>query len=296
MRQVTQVSLEKSATLFREAIAKSPEDARAWAGRPGVRNPGRLRFAPVREAYRSARDAVRRALALDDGVAEAHVTDGWLRLACEFQWDEAGAAFNRAHELAPNDAWVLEGLAAYEALRERLDEAVRIMKEATELEPLSASTHLLRGRTRLWARDYDGALESYGRAVELSPDIRAANGGRCIAYALSGRPREGVDAAMQESSAGYRNHGLAVAHHVLGHRDASDAALAALLTEGEEWGVQIAGAHAFRGEADAAFEWLERSYLLRDSGLPYVKVVPLFVNVRHDPRWHAFLERLGLEA
>ena len=57
---------------------------------------------------------------------------------------------------------------------------------------------------------------------------------------------------------------------------------------------QIAEVYAWRGEADKAFEWLERSYAQDDGGLSFIKVDPLLKSVESDPRFAAFLRKLGL--
>jgi hypothetical protein len=57
---------------------------------------------------------------------------------------------------------------------------------------------------------------------------------------------------------------------------------------------QIAQIRAFRNEDDAAFEWLERAYDQRDSGLVEMKGDPLLANLRDDPRYLALLKRLRL--
>ena len=57
---------------------------------------------------------------------------------------------------------------------------------------------------------------------------------------------------------------------------------------------QIAEVFAYRGEADRAFEWLERAYAQRDSGLSQIKGQPHFRRFERDPRYAAFLEKMRL--
>jgi hypothetical protein len=59
---------------------------------------------------------------------------------------------------------------------------------------------------------------------------------------------------------------------------------------------QIAEVYAFRGETDRAFEWLELTREHKDSGLPSIKGDPLLKNLYHDPRYAAFLKKVGLPA
>lgn len=57
---------------------------------------------------------------------------------------------------------------------------------------------------------------------------------------------------------------------------------------------EIAGAHAYRGEADAAFTWLDRVYKQRRGALEYLKVDPLLRNLRADPGFNAMLRKAKL--
>ena len=85
-----------------------------------------------------------------------------------------------------------------------------------------------------------------------------------------------------------------MAHHALGHTVESDAALAeSIETVEQEAAYNIAFALAFRGEADRAFEWLDKALKYNDSGLSQVTNAPLFANIHGDPRWLPFLEKLG---
>jgi len=89
--------------------------------------------------------------------------------------------------------------------------------------------------------------------------------------------------------------GLPVAYHALGQEAESDAALADLVRKDEKTSAYgIATALACRGEADRAFEWLDKAAQRHDPSLGTIAVYPLFANVHSDPCWLAFLRKLGL--
>ena len=95
----------------------------------------------------------------------------------------------------------------------------------------------------------------------------------------------------------WRLYGQALAYHALGRKKDSDAALAELIAKYQAVGAfQIAEVYAFRGEGDRAFEWLERSYTQRDTGLLWLKADPMLKNLERDPRWPAFLKKMHLPA
>ena len=90
-------------------------------------------------------------------------------------------------------------------------------------------------------------------------------------------------------------HGLAIVHHARSRTAESDAALRQLIEIGADGSAfQIAEAYAYRGNANAAFEWLERAYVQRDAGIPTVKQSALLRNIQGDLRWRPFLEKMGL--
>jgi hypothetical protein len=75
----------------------------------------------------------------------------------------------------------------------------------------------------------------------------------------------------------------------------ADAALAEYIAKYQaDDAFQIAEVYAFRGEADRAFEWLERAFVQRDGGLSEMKGNPLLKNLERDPRYAAFLKKMRL--
>jgi len=100
----------------------------------------------------------------------------------------------------------------------------------------------------------------------------------------------------QEKSDVRRLQGMALAQHALGDVGASDAALQELI---DKYGAlngafQVAEVYAFRGEIDHAFDWLERAYDNRDTGMLVLLARPLLANLHDDPRWEPFLDKMGL--
>jgi len=86
-----------------------------------------------------------------------------------------------------------------------------------------------------------------------------------------------------------------MAEHSLGHARESQRALAQLIAQhATEAAFQIAEIYAWRGEADKAFEWLERAYQQRDGGLSDIKTDPPLAGLRNDPRYQAFLRKMNL--
>ena len=86
-----------------------------------------------------------------------------------------------------------------------------------------------------------------------------------------------------------------MAEHTLGNAGESQRALDELIAKyAHDSAFQIAEVYAWRGEADKAFEWLERAYVQHDGGLAFIKPDPLFQGLHTDPRYAAMLKKLGL--
>jgi hypothetical protein len=97
-----------------------------------------------------------------------------------------------------------------------------------------------------------------------------------------------------ETSENWRMIGLPMAYHALGRKAESDTALAALITKWEkESPFNIAYVYAFRGDADKAFEWLDKAVQYADPGLSEIRLENLLDHIHEDPRWLPYLRKVG---
>jgi tetratricopeptide (TPR) repeat protein len=282
--------------LYHEVIAKSPDNAPAWAGLSLARlYQGGYGHAPLVECIREAKAAADRALELDDQLAEAHEAKGIILASYDFRFREGVEEVRKAVSLAPGASGPMLSLSMYEGALGSMTEAIRLGRRAQEIDPLNADTHASRGRAEVWARNWEDASEAYQRSLELSPNAARTYSSLGITYLRRGMGEKAIETIMKEVSPGYRYFALAIAYHELGRKKESDDAMARLLEESEDWGIQFASAHAARGETDQAFHWLERSYELHDTGIVMLKANQHFRNLHGDPRWPRFLEKVGLE-
>ena len=115
-----------------------------------------------------------------------------------------------------------------------------------------------------------------------------------ITLLLQGEPEAALDAIQREAGSGWRQIGLAMAYHALGRVEESDVELAwSIDVTAKVASYNIAYTLAFRGEADRAFEWLDKAIDYRDSGLSHAANLPMFADLHSDPRWALFLEKIG---
>ena len=142
---------------------------------------------------------------------------------------------------------------------------------------------------------FEDAARSFQLTLDLNPKAGSAQAFLGLSHLLLGHVDEALAIAQVEPHDVFRNLALAMIHHDRGDRAASDAALADLIgTYGWTAAYQIAEAHAYRGETDKAFEWLDRAYEQRDPGIVFLLRDYLLRSLHADPQWLALVRRVRL--
>jgi TolB-like protein/Tfp pilus assembly protein PilF len=288
--------LERSVDYFRRSLERDPDYAPAWAGlsQAYTRQAG-AGSVPVTEGYRQAREAAEKALALDPQLVDAHLAMGWIHMYYDWDWAASDASFRIALGLEPGNAQALRHAAVQALAVGRWSEAIDLGNKAIERDPLRLISYSNLGLALLAVNRDTEAEAAFRKAMELDPDGAFRHWAIGQALLLQGKTDSALQEMQQETEEVWRLNGLALVFHALARRSESDAALAALKDKyAENWAYQIAEVHAFRGEADLAFEWLERAYAQRDGGIAEIKGDPLMRGLVGDPRYKAFLRKLKL--
>jgi tetratricopeptide (TPR) repeat protein len=181
------------------------------------------------------------------------------------------------------------------AILGRLDEALPLHRRAIDLDPLNADSWEQLGETRLFMGQLDEAAADVKKGLELSPDAWPGPSLLSEIYVMQGRPQDALPEIELVRHPFLRAYLYAMAYYALARKRESDSALRELIAKYHEGGAyQIAEVYAFRGQSDEAFEWLDRAYAQRDSGLIGTKVEPLLKSLHNDPRFAALLMKLNL--
>ena len=219
-----------------------------------------------------------------------------IQMDYDRDWHGAEASLARALELAPADPRVLRIAGNLARALGRTEEAIRFYRQALEQDPLSAGGYDGLGIALYSAGQLAEAEAAHRKALELSPHRVASHGQLARTLAAQGRLEEAMAEAMREPEEALRLWSLGIAAHSTEHRAKSDAALRELIdTDAEGAAYQIAEVHGARVEVDAAFEWLEKAYAQRDPGLTDLMASPQLRSLHGDPRWSAFLKKMGFE-
>ena len=292
----TDKDTDMAAKYYERATQLDPSYALAWVGLSRVRNwEVNSGLIPAEEGHRLVREAVERALALNPNLAEAHIQMGRIKQQIDFDWAGADASIQRAIALEPGNPEFLRFAAHSAADLGRFDEALQLDRRAVDLDPLNADSWESLGETESSMGQLDQAAADVKKGLELSPDAWPGPILLSQIYVMQGRPQDALPEIELVRDDHMRAFLYPIAYHVLGRKKESDAALSELVTKYHASGAyQIAMVYAFRNQSDEAFEWLDRAYAQRDSGLSGTKVEPLLKNLHSDPRYAAFLKKLNL--
>jgi tetratricopeptide (TPR) repeat protein len=200
----------------------------------------------------------------------------------------------RALALDPVDLDVLRTSAVLLQSLGRLDEALALDEAVVRRDPVNVPALFNMGVDQRTAGRLDAAIASYRTVLSLSPGRGGAHAALGTALLLKGDAPGALAEIEQETSEVWKMLGLPMAYHALGRKADSDAALAALTAKYEKDApYNIAYVHAFRGDADRAFEWLDKAVEYGDAGLSEIVLQNEFANIHSDPRWLPFLRKIG---
>jgi tetratricopeptide (TPR) repeat protein len=295
-RQDTVDALQQSDALLRKVLAIDPRYAPAWDWLAvNFINATALGLLSHKEGYAQARETtVTKTLAIDPDYAPAH--DTLALIAMYGDHDLAGAAhhFKRALALDPVDPDVLRDSAPLLQFLGRLDEALALDEAVVRLDPVNVFGLLNLTFHQRMAGRLDAAIASGRTVLSLAPGRRGAHFLIGSALLLKGDAKNALAEFEQETIKNLKVMGLPMGYHALGRKADSDAALAALIAKYEKDApLSIACVYAYRGEADKAFEWLDKAVEYGDGGLAIIVTENLFDNIHADARWLPFLRKIG---
>ena len=295
-QQGSAAGYEPALALLDQALALDPGYVPAWTLKAAIHGDQAATGAvPAPAGWRQAREAVNRALSLDPADGVAHARMGWIAIVADRDLAAAAKHFERALTLAPAHDTVLRGAATLLLCLGRVHSALAVYERVVASDPMNTRLHLNLGLTYLWAGRFDAALASYRTALRLSPGMMVAQAGVALALRCQGQLAEALAAAQQEPVEVSRLLAVTMILHAMGRVAESDAALAETIERyAQDFAYNIAYVLAFRGEADRAFQWLDKAVALNDGGLSEIVVQPEFASLHDDPRWLPFLRRIGM--
>jgi adenylate cyclase len=303
-KSLVEEDLKKAIGYVEQALAKDPKFAMAYALRSGCYSVlCAVGYLAPKESYPKAKEAVMKALELDEELGEARAQLGYLKML--FDWDLAGAEheFKRALKLSPGSVDVYILYSIYLTMMGRFDEASAGFKRAIELDPASPETYWYLGFGYYIAGRFDEAIAQSKKALDMDPNSFNAQLILASSYALKGMHGEAIALADKVLAALHTEdasslQSLGCAYATSGQHEKARNVLNRMLDIRSRRYVDaflIGEVCASLGEKEEAFEWLNKAYEERAGQMIFIKIDPWWKNLRSDPRYKELLKKTGFE-
>jgi TolB-like protein/DNA-binding winged helix-turn-helix (wHTH) protein/Tfp pilus assembly protein PilF len=295
----TDESLHKAVEYFNRAIQEDPGDARSYAGLAHcyIVFP-MLTQATETETAQKAREAAKKALALDESVAEAHLAMAEIEFYQDWNFAGAEKEFRRTLELNPNYATGHQWYGEFLSVFGRHAEALREIETALALDPLSAIVHHQAGQSFQQARQYDRAIEEYQQAVKLNPNLYVSYEAMFWAYRRQGKfeaaaramqggtpywsPSQGMGSIVGRLPSAYAHGGREgfLRQSIEMHRHFRDSAL------------YLARDYMDLGDRERAYGQLDRAFAEKNQLRLWILIDPEFDSMRSDSRFRTMVRQI----
>ena len=288
-------SVEKGVQYFQVAIDADPFFASAQLGlAEAYLQQAQGRDAPAEDLYGMAKDAVRKAVELQPTLAEAHLVDALATWYLDWDWERAGAAFERALKFNPGLAKAHHWYAYYLSSLGQHGRATAEVRLARQLDPLSPLVNSDVGWFHYFAGQYEPAIEECLRTLELEPGFVLAHTCLMEAYDRNGMHEEAFAEAQETLAAAGATEDELADIRSLDPIARQERILRWWLIHDDDLGpYKLALVHLRLGEQGQALDWLEKSFTDRDLWLPVLREDPRFDSLRSEPRFEALSHRLN---
>jgi TolB-like protein/Flp pilus assembly protein TadD len=294
-------SMQHGLDYFGRAIAVDPGFALAYVGIADTYDLlGFYSALPPSEAYPEGKKAAQKALSLDDSLAEAYTTLADVQLHHDYDWQGAEQGFRRAIALNPNYSVAHHWYGVLLALSGRSAESLTQIDQALKLDPASLA---ITGDVSLhyfYAGQYDQTIEQSRKCLELDPSYHMCHFWLARAFVEKKMYDQGI-AEFRKAIELQPENLMSVALMGDAYARAGQPARAreALRNLQHLSTKRYVGASLFAivycglGEKDKAFEYIERGFQQRDPLLTRMKLDPVTLPIRSDPRFAELLRRVG---
>ena len=297
----TAEAVRKSIDYLEKAIAQDPQYALAYAALSDSYHllPD-LAGSDAGESFQKARAAALKALELDPSIAEAHAAVASVKEDYDWDWNGAEKEYKQAIELNPGLGIIHAQYSNLLAETGRIGEAVPEAKKALQLDPLSSFVNSNLGSMLYFAGNYEEAITQSRKTLELDPASARSYRNLGRIYAALGL-YEKATAEFQkaiELSPGTPEYlaELGYAFAMRGDTKEAETILRQLegsFRRGDASSYQLAVVYAGMRDKKSALQLLNKALTERAAGVSYLKVTPMFAELRSEPDFQAILHQIG---
>jgi serine/threonine-protein kinase len=297
----TPESIKKAVVHFEQVIEKDPDYALAYAGLADCYSMlAQVFVIPPKEAFPKARELAKKALEIDETLAEAHTSLAYVLWSYDWDWIGMEREFRRAIELNPNYATAHQWFAMALTPLRRSSEAIQEIKKALELDPLSLIINTSAGFVYVYSGQEEKALKQAEKILDMDPTFDFAN----LISALVSERRGRYGEAVEEYLKGVTLAGFFSQKELTALRDAYSSSgwtgylgkrleiLQQKVDEGYVLHYEIASLHARLDDTKKAIESLEKAYEKRDKGLAELLIDDAFDKLRSEPRFNEIIKKM----
>lgn len=297
-------NLEKAIEYFNKAIEEDRNYAAAYAGLASSYMLIPIYSSvPPAEYARKARDNALKALKIDDSLAEAHASMGFIKVWYERDWDGADTHFKRASVLNPGCANTPHWRSQSFLFRGRFEEAVREMERAFELDPVSAVINKDLATAYFFTGQYDRTIEFCTKALEIEPKMLFAHYHIGLVYLAGSMYEEALEEFQKENQfqpdmPGISNALIVFTYMKMGKKELAKKILNQTVEQSKQRYAPpsfLASSYIAVGDKDKGFEFLKKAYEQQDCWLVVLKLGPVYETVRSDLRYIEMLKKMNLE-
>jgi TolB-like protein/DNA-binding winged helix-turn-helix (wHTH) protein/Tfp pilus assembly protein PilF len=291
----------KSVEYYKQAIGLDPHYASAYAGLADTYDTlGFYGILPPGESYGKARMAARKALEIDDTLAEAHAALADVLLEYDYDWPGAGGEFQRAIQLNGNYAAAHDKYSVYLALIGNEREGLAENRRAHEHDPVSPAIAVNGALQYFYARKYGQSIAECKEALKLEPNFALGHFWLGRAYQAAGMPSEAVAELRQASQLEPENPLfltlLGHAFGAAGQRTEAQQILGQLQTASTQHYVSpvlFSLIYVGLADKDQALTSAEKALAEHAPMLTRMKRDPIVDGLRSEPRFQALLRQVG---
>ncbi len=297
-------TLRQALGCFQRAAEVDPRFALAYVGMAEVYGAfAMLALSEPRDTWAQAKAQTQKALALDDGLAEAHGQVAVQAVYYDWDWEAAERSYRRAFSLNPGNSWAHANYAWFCTFMGRFDQGVSEIRRALELDPLMPVFYAFSVGIHRYAGRPEDAIADFRKAIELDPRSGLAYFHVGTAYLSRGLLDQAKTAFRRSLElavfSGWAELGLGCALIKEGRPEEAERLVHGLIEKRRREyvsSVSIAGLSGGVGKMDLAFEYLDRAYEERDTLMPIIAVLPELSGLRSDPRFQTILRRMRFPA